>query len=245
MYMKHGNEKLPDDLDARIWRYMDFTKFVSMLDRQSLFFCRPDCLDDRFEGTWGPASLESIEQDLRQKVKQGGNVVGGVDHQLRGHERNAAHIRQVTAVNCWHLSAYESAAMWKLYIYAHQGICICSSVSRLIKSFPDDKRLIIHVGMVNYIDFDTEPIPSGNYLTPLLYKRRSFEHERELRAVACKAKITETDDEFSMKVLNEAFAMPGESVAVDLSTLIASIYLARARQVGCSIWLHPLLNAMA
>jgi hypothetical protein len=52
MYMPHGAEKLPEDRDTPIWRYMDFTKFVYMLDRQSLFFCRPDCLEDSFEGMW-------------------------------------------------------------------------------------------------------------------------------------------------------------------------------------------------
>ena len=213
MYMKHGTERLPDDLDVPIWRYMDFTKFVYMLERQALFFCRPDCLDDRFEGTWGPTSLSHFQQDLTERINRGVDVVGGINHQLQGHKRVAAHMRQVTAINCWHLSPHESAAMWKLYIYAHQGIAICSSVSRLIHSFPnDDKSLLVHVGMVSYIDFDTEPIPSGNYLTPFIYKRNSFEHERELRAVACKAEITEAEDSFSLKVLDTPFRKPGEDV---------------------------------
>ncbi len=170
MYMPHGTAKLPEDPDAPIWRYMDFTKFVCMLDRQSLFFCRPDCLDDRFEGMWGPASRRSLEIDLRDRVEKGGNVVGGVERQLRGHKRTAAYMRQLTAVNCWHLNQHESVAMWKLYIYKHQGIAIRSNVSKLIASFPDDKNVLIHVGVVNYIDFDADSIPSGNYLRPLLYK---------------------------------------------------------------------------
>jgi hypothetical protein len=241
MYLKHGSEELPDDLDALIWRYMDFPKFVYMLESQSLFFCRPDYLDDRFEGTWGPASLQNIEQELTELVKKGRTVIGGVDRQLQGHKRSAALMRQCTAVNCWHLSQYESEAMWKLYIYAHQGIAVCSSVSKLIGSFPDDKALLVHVGKVKYIDFDTEPIPAGNLLTPFLYKRKSFEHERELRAVAGKAEITESDDSFSLKVLNEPFSKPGEDVAVDLSELIASIHLAP----GSPAWMERLVASVA
>ena len=32
--------------DALLWRYMDFTKFVSLLDTSSLFFSRADLLGD-------------------------------------------------------------------------------------------------------------------------------------------------------------------------------------------------------
>jgi hypothetical protein len=239
--MRHGTETLPEDLDARIWRYVDFTKFVHMLDRKSLFFCRPDCLDDRFEGTWGSASRKNIEEELRESIRKGGNVVGGLEHQLQGHRRNAAYMRQVVAVNCWHLNPYESAAMWKLYIYADQGIAIRSSVSKLIKSFPDDKNILIHVGMVKYIDFETDSIPSGNYLSPFLYKRKSFEHERELRAIASKAEIIETDTEFSMTVLDQPFTMPGENISVDIAMLIESIYLAP----GSPDWISELVASVA
>jgi len=30
----------PEDPNVSIWRYMDFTKFVSMLANQGLYFCR-------------------------------------------------------------------------------------------------------------------------------------------------------------------------------------------------------------
>ena len=241
MYMKHGTERLPDDLDATIWRYLDFTKFVCMLDKQSLFFCRPDCLADAFEATWGAASRKNIELELKEQIEKGVNVVGGLDHQLAGHRRVSEHMRTVTAVNCWHLNQFESAAMWKLYISADQGIAIRSSVSRLINSFPEDKHKLIHVGLVNYIDFDSESIPSGNYLTPLLYKRKSFEHEREIRAIACKSEITETKNEFSMKVLTEPFCSPGEDVTIDLSTLIESIRLAP----GSPKWIEDLIASVS
>ena len=36
---------------SAIWRFMDFTKFVSVLDKGSLFLCRADKLDDSFEGS--------------------------------------------------------------------------------------------------------------------------------------------------------------------------------------------------
>jgi hypothetical protein len=241
MYWPRPDVKIPDDLNATIWRYMDFTKFVGMLDTKSLFFSRPDSFEDRFEGTWGRASLVNIEMELRQKAAEGVNVVGGVEKQLKGREFTAAAMRQLTAVNCWHLSEHESAAMWKLYIYSHQGIAIRSSVQSLIDALSDDKQLLVYVGMVNYIDYDADPIPSKNYLNPFLYKRKSFEHERELRVIANKAEIDETSDSFSVKTFQQPFEKPGENVAVDLSTLISSVHLAP----GSPRWMERLVVSVA
>ena len=39
------------------------------------------------------------------------------------------------------------------------------------------------VGMVRYVDYDKGWIPESNPLAPFLYKRKSFEHEREVRAI--------------------------------------------------------------
>lgn len=38
------------DKDSRLWRYMDFTKYVSMLSTSGLYFSRADSFDDHFEG---------------------------------------------------------------------------------------------------------------------------------------------------------------------------------------------------
>jgi len=49
MYESHPSFELPEDLAAPIWRYMDFTKFVAMLESDSLYFARSDRLGDPFE----------------------------------------------------------------------------------------------------------------------------------------------------------------------------------------------------
>ena len=36
--------------DATLWRYIDFTKLVSFLEDQTIFFARADKLGDPFEG---------------------------------------------------------------------------------------------------------------------------------------------------------------------------------------------------
>jgi len=34
MYQKHIDFKPPEDENVKIWRYMDFTKFVSLIDKK-------------------------------------------------------------------------------------------------------------------------------------------------------------------------------------------------------------------
>ena len=53
----------PSPTNAKIWRYMDFTQFVSMLEHGGLFFfCRLDYLQDRFEGSLSRAERGVLGQ---------------------------------------------------------------------------------------------------------------------------------------------------------------------------------------
>jgi len=51
---RHPDFEQPDDLDVKIWRYMDFSKYVRLLSTKSLFFpsakTLADPLIDPFEG---------------------------------------------------------------------------------------------------------------------------------------------------------------------------------------------------
>lgn len=46
----------PKDKNVKIWRYMDFTKFVSLLETESLFLSRVDKFEDPYEGATSHAN---------------------------------------------------------------------------------------------------------------------------------------------------------------------------------------------
>lgn len=48
---EHPVFKKPADENIKIWRYLSFAKYVSLLDRKTLFFRRVDRLEDKFEAT--------------------------------------------------------------------------------------------------------------------------------------------------------------------------------------------------
>jgi hypothetical protein len=80
------------------------------------------------------------------------------------------------------MNEFESAAMWKLHLKSDEGVAIQSTYKRLADSFKETVPEV-WIGVVNYIDYEVQRIPTENALYPFIYKRKSFEHERELRAV--------------------------------------------------------------
>lgn len=171
MYESHDAFDPPTNPDIPIWRYMDFTKYVWLLAHEALFFSRADRLGDPFEGAYS-----AVNQALRPQV------YGEVAQTIIGAGEFRAALPRVTVVNCWHMNEVESAAMWRLYLKSGEGVAVRSTFRRLTESFADFKPSVF-VGVVRYVDYDQEWIPEAYTFSPFLHKRRSFEYERELRAM--------------------------------------------------------------
>jgi hypothetical protein len=204
----HPCFQAPADRSIKIWRYLDFTKYVSMLSSQNLFFSRSDLFDDPYEGATSHANIK-----LRSTVYSDIKITKQQIDQLA---ELAEWSRQWTYINCWHMNEYESAAMWKLYAQTNEAVAIQSTYKRLRHCLPEN----VHVGIVHYIDYENEWLPEGNTMRPFVYKRRSFEHERELRALIQDLPIT--DKEIQIGLPNQEF---GYKVSIDLNELIEAVYI--------------------
>lgn len=174
----------PPPINATLWRYIDFAKLVSMLDSSSLFFVRVDKLGDPFEGTlpsfnleMQPALYPQIPSDMWPDIRT-----------------VFLSLRRFCAVNCWHWNDYESAAMWALYGREQSGIAIKTSFASLAVSFKDPTN--IYIGKVTYVDYDKDFIPEGSSFSAYLYKRKSFEHEQEVRAMITQVPPFDSIDTF-------------------------------------------------
>jgi hypothetical protein len=124
------------------------------------------------------------------------------------------------AVNCWHLNDHESAAMWRLYLKSNEGIAIQSTYGRLKDCFRAVQEPI-HIGKVEYLDYYSAAIQPGNYFTPFVSKRISFEHEREVRALLHRPPIVNHRTDFSVETIQGGVPVP-----VDITTLIEKICVA-------------------
>jgi hypothetical protein len=173
---------VPDE-HTTIWRYMDFTKFVSLLDKKALYFTRSDKFDDKFEGAIPKLTIKAREAEVL------GLETHLAEETLKVMSQGSRKVREWIFVNCWHINTIESAAMWEQYGQKNKGIAIRSTFARLRDSLSSSNH-IMHIGMMNYIDYTKDMIPDGNAFHALFCKRRSFEHEHELRAVFLKPSVT-------------------------------------------------------
>ncbi len=197
VYTEHPYCKSPSD-EAVIWRYMDLSRFVSLLQRQALFFSTIRQLKslDPYEGILTVHSktfpiLPSAEDETKYIE------TGYLSHtQISLRQFHVEHgeplIKNFIAVNCWHINEVQSAAMWQLYSNYNQGIAIQSTFKRLRESFSENKKtprfphgqiVPVSIGTVDYIDYDKDRNNPGNLFSVCLTKRKSFEHEHELRAI--------------------------------------------------------------
>jgi len=212
MYKEHPAFEKPENANAKIWRYLDFTKFVSLLDKSALFFTRADKLSDPFEGSYSKANVKLRPDIYKGKIPPDA---------LKDLSQFYRLFRKFTAINCWHLNKYESAAMWRLYLKSNEGIAIQSTFNLLKGSLKDGNHNIF-IGKVKYIDFEKDWLPEGNTLYPFVHKRKSFEHEQELRVV-----IQELCYKKNGKINWDRPPFDdGIYASVDLSVLIERLYLA-------------------
>lgn len=240
----HNLFKSPDNPRAKIWRYMDFTKYVALLETSSLYFCRGDKLGDPFEGSTTRANYEvalEFAKETSASMPQGHKDVP-LDSFEKLFVEPALHTRQRTYINCWHLNEGESDAMWKLYAQTNEAVAITSTFKRLYECLPSFAHLAresdlenniwfgrsIHVGEVNYIDYHADYMGgSSNIFRPFLYKRKSFAHEQEVRAIYYGSQDSWVSSERQAHIdFNRRNLVDGVYIPVDLMQLVVQVYIA-------------------
>ena len=207
----------PRNKNIKVWRYMDFTKFVSLLSTQALYFPRADRLGDPFEGSWPKLNVQN-----RQRLIE---ILGASDPVLASKGLSSVTRKHTTwtYINCWHCSDYESAAMWKVYVNAEQGIAIQTTYTQLrdcLGAVPNEQ---IYYGRVRYLDYSTQYTPHQAQLAPFACKRKSFEHEKEVRAVILRLPNQVVSSQEHADEIDTAEGLP---IRVDLTNLIQGVFVA-------------------
>ena len=172
--------------DYAVVKYLDLTKYISLLQRQSLFFCRLDKLEDQFEGTTSKANFDSKVKFLKYLRDSGfftvplpdDKIIDNVNKQYEVEKR----FKSIFCVNCWNKYETESAALWKIYSDFNKGIMIKSSISRLEKSF-ELEETEIQLSEIHYLDYKKERMPDGNKNYPIIHKTKAYSYEDEVRLI--------------------------------------------------------------
>ena len=197
MYLNNPNITLPDDPDTIVWKYLDLSKFLDLLLSKKLFMSRSDKFEDQYEGTFSEPTFEEIKK-----------LAADNPEFLNYYKTH----REKVAISSWHINEYESFAMWQIFTQNSEGLAIQSTIGRLQKAVRRENNFDQYIGEVNYIDYKKEYIPFDDLFFPFLFKRKSFQYEREVRII--------TDTSKSKIKLND-----GIKINVDINQLIEKIYI--------------------
>ena len=230
MFEEHPQFNCPTE-DTILWRYLDFTKFASLLVKKAMYFCRADLLGDPFEGSYPKGSVEAREQHFQEMA-----YAEKLLTVLRAHSRNS---RRQMYINCWHMNSIESEAMWNRYTSngrTNEGIAIKTTLRGLKNSLSSTEKQIF-IGQVSYIDYNNalwmgsikNSDTGEERMTPdygggfhaVLHKRHSFNHERELRCLFWQPHIRNGQIDLSAQDISA-----GHYIEVDLDCLVDAVYIA-------------------
>lgn len=212
MYSEHPIFESIED-NKKLWRYMDFTKFIDLLERQSLFFTRADKFEDKFEGSYSKFNRQIGREVYKNLTDE------QYDNFMNQKSLHSKNMIRYTLINCWHINEYESDAMWKLYSKSNESVAIQTTFKNLKQAF-DNQDEKIYIGKIKYIDYEKDWLPEGNVFSPFLHKRKSFEHEQELRAIIQRLPIEGEKVVFERDICE--FGIP---IHVDINILIEKVYV--------------------
>jgi hypothetical protein len=203
--------------DVRIWRYMDLAKYLAILQRRSLFFPRATLLGDPFEGSSTRPMVAARQYIMKNRASDPALAAyKNLPDSYFSIGEAFKHLVQSYLISCWHMNEHESAAMWSLYLRSNEGVCIQSTYRRLRVCPP---RCVLTCE-IKYIDYQTEGFSDDNGFNFIAHKRKSFEHERELRAV-----FWEMDGRPYAEPYKTKIEPAGLWINVDLPSLIETVHI--------------------
>lgn len=193
--------EIPED-DSKLWRYMDFTKYVSLLSNSGLYFARADTFQDVFEGAkglkrnkekWDEHYLSFFRMAIKNPPegyecnKTEEEIEEQANKLLLDLETAGEASKKCNFINCWHENEHESEAMWRLYSsYIENAVAIRTRFKNLYLAL--GRNPSINIGRIKYIDLKKGYAGLND---SFWRKRKSFEHEREVRAIFHDHKKTE------------------------------------------------------
>ena len=77
------------------------------------------------------------------------------------------------------MNDYETELLWSRYSFMDGGVAIQSTFERLRLSLNIPHA--VYIGIMKYMDWETEPTPIGNMMNPIVTKRINYRDEKELR----------------------------------------------------------------
>ena len=225
-----------EDMELKVWRYVPFSKFISMLTYQAIWFPKLNILQDQYEGMMPKVTKDMMDTKFHEMKKNFPSDMHLQFDQMAS--RNEEDSRELLLVNCWFLDESESERMWDEYGKNNDAVAIQSTVRQLHKNIgvPHDYHAT-HMGRVEYEDHEkylmTAYEANQGYERAFIKDVSKFSHEQELRIITLNTKTRYcvkptgepySEDEVQGKDMNN-FDYPGLYIGVQFEQLISKIVI--------------------
>lgn len=206
--VESGLKEYEVDNNLSIIRYMDFPKFLSILENKRIHMTRADKFEDPLEGYVPDWYIDKELFGIEHFIKDD----KAISLLKRRHKERLNKLKEKTFINCWNEGSEESYALWQIYAKQY-GVAIKTTVKKL-KSYTDGTNAKIY--KVKYVDnydnniiyprVDVEDFEiNGNFF---VCKHSHYKYEKEIRIIA----FCENNENYSIPI-------------VDLNELIDEIYV--------------------
>ena len=201
----------PDNLDEKVWRYINLPKLIAFLRMETLCFIQASELKDQHEGTLTRKEIRARDE-LIQVAKRAAKTipaendtytaavgqVGQISQALTAQSRT---LRDNIYINCWCMGPTENQAMWNDYGKEEGSVVLQSTYRKLKEALSatdsDNDKGRVTIGQVEYEDYndpndsnDSFRVISYGNLDPIMRKRCQFAYEQEIR---CLRKVSHDD----------------------------------------------------
>jgi hypothetical protein len=145
------------DKPQLLWRYMDFAKFIAVLEDRAIYCCPIRRFIDQYEGF----IHDNFYDDLYTSMTP---LVGGEDIAVFTARSAVATIMDSCFVSCWHLAGQEEPLMWANYVGKGHGVAIKTDTARLARAI-SGSTYTVRSGPVRYLPVEAErssrDVPGG------------------------------------------------------------------------------------
>jgi len=169
--------EVDDELEdsQKLWRYMDLSKFISLIEKNALWLARADTFRDKHEGRFPDDMRQTIEQAYKDfDPKDNSPVTDADDFQ--------DYLRKNTFISCWHKNFDENMVMWEIYGRENNALAVQSTVE-LMKENLDSSKLRGHSLILKNVIYVRPDEIQGvlPYEECFFVKRPHFSFEKEVR----------------------------------------------------------------
>jgi hypothetical protein len=202
--------------DEVVWRYLSLAQFLNILNDQTLHFTRIDRLSD---------SLLDIEKQVAL------NALAGVPAEVTRRSFDLMKsVQSAVFTTSWYENDSHAHLRWEIH-GGNYEVAIRTTVDKLKRSVSPSSQKI-YMSSVQYIDFASAAMPTGNVFLPALHKPHELRGEKEVRMLL-------------LQTGGQGVFSPGPEHGVDVTIDVGSLIEGIRVTPRSAHWFRSLVSSIA